>query len=516
MSDTESMPPIPAETLEPIAPVPEKAPRPGRLRRFFLRHLPLSLAGVLILLAITLVGLYFAASSATFENFVRRQMTHRLETATGGRVEIASFHWRLLSLEAEADGLVIHGLEAPGESPYAQVEQVRVRFSVLGFLSPRIQLRDLDIVKPQLHLIVYPDGSTNQPQPRKHRRTGMPMFDRFLDLKADHVTFEQGALDYENRAAEFDFQNRHIPLDFAASDFSLRLVDEPAKAGKLESYLIEAGIRDLKLSRGASSRPGKTPIPVQGFIQATLELTRNAATMRSLRITASGRGIKDRTLEISGTLENFAHPRWMAKAVGELDLRLIDPITGYPFTPEGIAHLDLTASGDGGSFRSDGGVHIEGGSYIGTGVVATGFGLDAHVHADPRQLLITSVVVRLRQGGQIEGDLSLAPWLSPPPTPAKGKSRTIAHPLPSADVITIPVNGKVVAQFKDVAVDTILEMVCDPPFQHLSFDTRVNGPANALWVNGDDHTVSVGALFSLTPPAKAAQGKVLASGLIDA
>jgi translocation and assembly module TamB len=516
MSETESTPPVPAETQELVAPESEKATRPSRLRRFFLRHLPLSLAGAAILLAVTLTGLYFVASSASFENFVRRRIVHRLETATGGRVEIASFHWHLLSLEAEAGGLVIHGLEAPGEAPYAQVERVRVRFSVLGFLSPRILLRDLDIVKPQLHLIVYSDGSTNQPQPRKPRKPGEPLLDRFFDLKADHVTFEQGVLYYDNRAAEFDFQERHIPLDFAASDFSLRLVDVPATAGKLESYIIEAGIRDLKLSRGASSRPGKAPLPVEGFIQATLELTRNAASLRSLRITASGRGVKDRTLDISGRLEDFAHPRWQARVVGELDLRLVDPIIGYPRAPEGIAHLDLTGSGDAGSFRVDGGVHVDGGSYIGTGVVASGFGLDAHVHADPKQLLVNSILIHLRQGGEIDGDLSLAPWLTPPPSPAKGKSRATAHPLPSADEIIIPVNGKVAAQFKDVALDTILEMVCDPPFQHLGFDTRVNGPANAQWIKGDDHTLSVGALFSLTPPAQAAPGKVLAGGLVDA
>jgi hypothetical protein len=59
-------------------------------------------------------------------------------------------------------------------------------------------------------------------------------------------------------------------------------------------------------------------------------------------------------------------------------------------------------------------------------------------------------------------------------------------------------------------------MLCEPPFQHLGFDARVNGPANALWINGDNRTLSVGALFSLTPPAQAAQGKVPASGLIDA
>jgi translocation and assembly module TamB len=538
MSEQEPTPPVPAETPEPGAPEPERAPRPSRLRRFFLRHLPLSLAVAAILLAVSLAGLYFAASSTSFENFVRRRMAHELETATGGRVEIASFHWRLLSLEAEAGGLAIHGLEAPGEAPYAQVAQVRMRFSVLGFLSPRIHLRDLDIVKPQLHLIVYPDGSTNQPQHRKPRKPGKPALDRFFDLKADHVTVEQGDLNYDNRAAEFDFQDRHIPLDLDASDLSLRLVYFPAgfaspeqsapplrrplekiigaRARNTEYYLIEAGVRDLHLSRGALSRPDKAQPPVQGYMQTTLELTRNAATLRSLRITASGRGIKDRTLEISGALDDFAHPRWQARAVGDLDLRLVDTITGYPRAPEGIAHLDLTASGDAGSFRTDGGVHVEGGSYIGTGVVATGFGLDAHVHADPKQLLITSILIRLRQGGEIDGDLSLDPWLTPPPSPAKIKSRATAHPLPSADEIIIPVNGKVAAQFKDVALDTILEMVCDPPFQHLGFDARVNGPANAAWIKGDNRTLSVGARLSLTPPAQAAQGKVLASGLIDA
>ena len=516
MNETESTPPVPAETPELSAPEPEKAPRPSRMRRFFMRHLPLSLAGAAILLVVTLIGLYFVASTSGFENFVRRRIVHRLETATGGHVEIASFHWHLLSLEAEAGGMVIHGLEAPGEAPYAQAERVRVRFSVLGFLSPRILLRDLDIARPQLHLIVYPDGSTNQPQPRKPRKPGEPLLDRLFDLKADHITFEQGDLDYDNRAAEFDFQDRHIPLDFAASDCSLRLVDVPAAAGKLEYYLIEAGVRDLNLSRSASSRPGKAPLPVEGLIQATLELTRNAAILRSLRITARGRGVRDRTLDITGTLENFAHPRWQARAVGELDLRLVDPITGYPRAPEGLAHLDITGSGDAGSFRADGGVHVDGGSYIGTGVVATGFGLDAHFHADPKQLLVTSILLRLRQGGEIDGDLSLAPWLTPPPRPAKGKSRAAAHPLPFADEITIPVNGKVAAQFKNVALDTILEMLCDPPFQHLGFDARVNGPANALWTNGDDHTLSVGALFRLTPPAQAAPGKVLAGGLIDA
>jgi hypothetical protein len=86
------------------------------LRRFFLRHLPLTVATFAVLLVAAATGLYFWASSAGFEDLVRRQIIWRLETATGGKVEIATFHWSLRNLEASASGVVIHGLEAPNEA----------------------------------------------------------------------------------------------------------------------------------------------------------------------------------------------------------------------------------------------------------------------------------------------------------------------------------------------------------------------------------------------------------------
>jgi translocation and assembly module TamB len=519
MSEPDSISPVAGAT-------PEDAP-PGsrwsrRLRRFFLHHLPLTIAAAALLVAIAVVGLYLWASSAGFENFVRKEMILKIEDATGGRVEIASFHWNLLHLQAEADELIIHGLEARGEAPYAQAESLRVRVSILGLWSPHIRLSDLEILRPRLHLIVYPDGTTNQPQPRRRKRDGKPVLDQFFDLRARRVEVVQGLLDYENRAAAFDFQDRFIPLDFTASDLSLRMAYLPATrlglpGGNPESYHIEAGVRDLTLARGDASMPAKTrPPAVEGYLQATLDLTRDTAALRSLRVTAGSRGVSDRTLLISGFLDHFAHPRWQAKADGELDMRLLDPITGYPHTPQGIAQLHLAASGETGSFRLDGGVHVDGGSYIGTGVVASGFVLDARVHADPDQLLITSINTRLRQGGQINGDLSLLHWLPPHSLPANVKRRADLHLLSPSDVITIPVDGKVTADFNNVALDTLLEMVSDPPFQHLGFDTRINGHANALWNHGDKRTVSVAALLKLTPPAQPAEGMVLASGLVDA
>jgi len=49
-----------------------------------------------------ILAFYIWASSAATESLFRKWMVSWLEQATGGRVEIATFHWRLLNLEADA------------------------------------------------------------------------------------------------------------------------------------------------------------------------------------------------------------------------------------------------------------------------------------------------------------------------------------------------------------------------------------------------------------------------------
>ena len=529
--------------LEPMTPVPPEPPLPPRRSRP--RRSPWLAAGIGTLVVAALLGIGFWANTDAAANLVRERLIIRLETATGGRVEIAAFHWHPFALEADADGLVLHGLEAKGEAPYARVDHLSVQLSIFGFLSPRILLRNMEIDRPALHLIVYPDGSTNQPRPAQNRKPGKPALDTFFDLKASHIGVRQGTVDYENRAASFDFQHRFQRIDFSARDVALRLTYVPANAappnGGLstadwkdgrnpEYYRVELGARDFNLSRGEASHP--IAPPVSGFLQATLDLTRSAGYLRSLRLTARSKDGSDRTLVISGALTDFARPHWQATTKGELDMRLLEPATGYPFAPEGIMRLDLTAQGDDGQFRVDGEVHADGASYIGTGVTARNVQFDARVHADPEQLLITSIVARLHQGGQLEGTVALDHWLPPipgsstvqaaPPQPVK-RSRgernqpQVKPPQPPAqsDIIAIPVNGKVTAQVKDVPLDAILDIVSLPPFKRLGLDARLSGPATATWIKGDANTLTVIAALQAHPSERPIAGEAPVTGAID-
>ena len=507
----------------------EKEPKPPRRPR---RRLLLMGGATALILILSIVGVILWAGSASFESLVRRRLIARIEAVTGGRVEIAAFHWHLFGLDADATGLVIHGREAANEAPYAKVARVHVRISVLGFFSPRVLLQDLEITQPVFHFIVYPDGSTNQPQPSRPTQSGKSGINTFFDFRADHVALEQGVLDYENRAADFDFQNRHIRLDFAANDVSALITYVKANGTNPEAYRIEAGARDLAVTRGDPAHPVSQP--AEGFAQATLDLTRNAAFLRSLRLTSRSKDAGERTLEISGSLLDFVRPRWQATAQGVLDMRLLEPSTGYPNSPEGMAQLDLAAEGHDGQFRVDGKVHVDRGSYIAPGVNARGVNLDAHVHADPERLQITSIVARLHQGGQLEGTVALEHWLPViPGTPVLEASTTAApvrrwrfggkqlpapKPVPKPvypESSPIPVNGKVTAQLKNVTLDAILDIVSQRPFMRLGIDARMNGPATAVWSNGDIRTLAVGAQLSLNPSSAVPAGEAPAKGSID-
>jgi translocation and assembly module TamB len=520
MSETDSE--LPSQQTEQ-PPQTEQSSARKRLRRFFLRHVPLTIASITLLLVLLTIGAYLLMSSARFEGMVRQRLITELQQASGGRVEIKTFHWNLLRLAAEADGLVIHGREMPSEMPLGQIERLRARVSLLGLWSPSVRLRELDIAHPVFHIIVYSDGSTNLPQPSRPRDPSQRPIETLFALKAGHISLEQGYIEYENRASSFDAQGRHAPLDLQADDVSVQLRHISGSLRTPESYRIEAGATDLNLTRTvASDLLQHKPNPVHGYFQATLDLTRTSATLQSLRLTARDTDKTSHSLNISGALQDFTHPRWQAKIIGDLDMRLVDPITGYPFVPEGLAHVELNAAGQDGEFSSDGKIHVDGGTYSGPGVSVAGVRFDAKVHADKQRLLISSIVARLRQGGQVDGTVDLSPWLAKrvdTPAPAAAASRSNRKHHDDAAPITmttLPMNGKVAAEFKDVSLDTILGMVSVPPYQRIGISALINGPATATWAKGENDSVAVTAKLMLRPSSHPLVGEVAGTGVIDA
>src|ERR1700679_891218 len=149
--------------------------------------------GVLVLLlALVVGGLMFYASTPHFANIVRLKVITVLQDATGGRVELQSLRWNLRHLSVEVDGLTIHGLEGPGELPYAHVDRLYARAKILSFVDAKLGLDFLEVDRPSVHLIIYPDGSTNQPTPKAKENTSGPALRTIFELQANRVEVHDG------------------------------------------------------------------------------------------------------------------------------------------------------------------------------------------------------------------------------------------------------------------------------------------------------------------------------------
>src|ERR1700742_2186074 len=160
--------------------------------------------GALVLLLLVVVGgLLFYASSQHSANNVRQRVISVLEDATGGRVEIKSLTWNLRHLAVEVDDLTIHGLEGAGELPYAHVDRLYARAKILSLVNAKLGLDFLEVDRPSVHLIIYPNGSTNQPTPKAKENSSGPAVKTIFDLQANRVEVHDGMALLNQRAIAF-------------------------------------------------------------------------------------------------------------------------------------------------------------------------------------------------------------------------------------------------------------------------------------------------------------------------
>src|SRR6201992_2631116 len=196
--------------------------------------------GALVLLLLVVAGgLLFYASSQHFANNVRQRVISVLEDATGGRVEIKSLTWNLRHLAVEVDDLTIHGLEGAGELPYAHVDRLYARAKILSLVNAKLGLDFLEVDRPAIHLIIYPDGSTNQPAPKAKPSSNGPAVQTIFDLQARRVEVHNGVALVNERS---------IPFQLAANDLGVVVTYAPAT----KHYVGEISCSDINAQKGKS------------------------------------------------------------------------------------------------------------------------------------------------------------------------------------------------------------------------------------------------------------------------
>jgi translocation and assembly module TamB len=443
-------------------------------------------AAAIALSAIALVGAaVWYAGTTQFENLVRGKVVAQLEQMTGGRVELGAFHWRLLHLEFTADNLTIHGLEAPGQIPYAHIDRLYVRLKVISFFQHEIGLDYFEADRPVIHLIVYPNGTTNQPRPVSREIRQKPTLDTIFDLKINRADLRDGLM---------IVNERRIPFNAAANHVGVNLGYQWAMGLRgRERYVGTLHMEDLTLERGKAAME-------HTVVNAQIELERNQATLRSLTM-QSGK----QQLALSGSLVNFSDPAWKFQAKGSFELADVEALSEIPGLSVGRVELELQGNGQGTSFTVDGKSRISGAAYHAGTIHLTGVDAATRLHITQDELALNDMQARLAEGGYVEGEMRVTHWLQGAP------AKTANGPAKKPEVE----RGMIRAQLHRIPLAAIMAVVAPPHYTDLGFDTEAEGSATVDWTGSADKFVT-GAKVTLMPPVKPTAGRVPMYGAVDA
>ena len=425
-------------------------------------------SGVLLLLVVlVLAGLLFYASSQHFENTVRHKVISVLEDATGGRVDLQALRWNALHFSVEVDGLTIHGLEGPGEVPYAHVDRLYARAKIISLFRAQLGLDFLEVDRPVVHLIIYPNGSTNQPTPKTREGMGDASLRTIFDLQAGRAEVHDGLVLVNQRA---------LPFDLAANDVGV-LVTYARDTGR---YLGELKCEDITAKQGRAAA-------VRSQLQVRVEAAADALDLQALHF-ATGKT----RLDASGTLHHFASPQWKGKLDGTVELPEISALGVVDGFRRGSADFAATGEGSGGGqFVLDGRAKLAGVTYSIPYVLIDGLNATTGFHVTPQEITLPDFVGRPRQGGIVTAAVRYANWAGRVP------------------VMTIR------ARVREVLLSTVLYSVVARGYQDLGFDTLGEGPVDVDWT-GEASDLTVAARLRMTNPQQTAPGELPLSGFVDA
>ncbi|HEX8801660.1 MAG TPA: hypothetical protein VF772_23755, partial [Terriglobales bacterium] len=444
------------------------------------------------LFAVLVAAIGWFLTSPAFEEIVRYRVVAELEKATGGTVALQSLNWNVSKLEIEAKGLTIHGTEPVTQVPLAHADRLYLRLRVVSFLKTQIDLRQLTLERPVIHVIVKPDGSTNVPEP-KVRSTGDPL-EQLFDLAIGRTELHNGLL---------ILNNEKVPLDFKADDVGLmmdyqrllRRYDASLHLGKIDAQF--QNWRDIAASADAE-----------------FSLERNRAQVRSFKLTS-----QKSSVELSGTVEGFNHPKLQVAYEGTLDLAQAGSIVRVYQVRSGGATFSGSGTFSQESFSTSGKVGLRGVVYQDLSLSLRDASASSEFSLDREHILLRKIDARLL-GGTVTGNAEVRHYApafettgatiqsEPPANPGKpqpGMARkSVVSPVQQGTA-SFRVAGASLGEFVGILSSKSL------PLDKLKAAGIVNGTVDLTWKDSMARTIAEMALEA-TVPAKPQTNQLPVSG----
>lgn len=451
-------------------------------RRLWLRLLLL----FCVFSAVSLSLLAWYVTTDSFQRGVRRRVISVLEKATGGRVELGELHTIPFRLRIDARNLSVHGREPADQVPYLHIDRLQAELKIISLLSTTVGLHSLVLEHPVMHIVFYPDGSTNQPSPPGSQSPGQGPVEQLFSLSASHAEVQHGELQWD--------ENR-IPVNFDGRDVSLVLS---------YFFLHQQYQAHLSLGRVATRVPHYPEFVWRA--DASVLLARDHAEINTLTVASGGSEI-----HFNGRVDNFHHPQISGDYHGLLDLGEWARRMPQLEFRRGTAQFEGKGSWSLRDFSTQGTLQSKDVEWGNGNVRMQNGRLGAAFTITPLRLHISSVRASLF-GGELQGDVDVANWQSSLEPASQAVPGHVIGRVPTGSLQ----RGSVRLQLTGFPVAPVMSLVSSKklPLDRLNLAGAASGEINMLWV-GSIHDAETQIKLNIAPPAQPRAGQLALRGQMD-
>jgi translocation and assembly module TamB len=475
---------------------PESTPATVPLVRRILWRLLLSFC-LFGLIAFSLLAWYVTTDS--FQQRVRRRVVASVEKMTGGRVELGELHTIPFRLRVDARNLTIHGQEASDQAPFLHIERLQAQLKIISLLSTSVGLHSLVLDHPVIHVIAYPDGSTNVPAPHV-TASNQNALQQLVALSVSHIAIERGELLWEDKKVPFEFDARDLAL----------LLNYSLLRRRYEAHIIA----------------GSVATQVQDYpsfvwrADALLILAREHADISSLTLTSGQSEIR-----FAGSVHDFHNPQLSGNYHGQAELGDVAAVFRQPQMRKGMAQFEGKATWNLQTFSTTGTLAAKDIEWSNPKLSMRNGRLTAGFSLTPERFHLSAIRANLL-GGDLQGDADVINWQTSLVTSLKSSVENSVErslePTPARrrhGIAKIPPktlqHGSVHLQLSGFPLFPALQFLSSKklPLDRLNLNGSSSGNVDVLWV-GTIRDAETRLGLGIVPAVRPAPGEIPVLGQI--
>jgi len=249
--------------------------------------------------------------------------------------------------------------------------------------------------RPIVHIVLYPDGTTNQPAPKVKRTSTPTSIEQLFSLSISQLEVRRGELLCNDKRTPLDFTTQDVSADVSYSLLHRRY------NGSLLLGKIDTRLENYR--------------PLAWMAEAHFTLGQDSLEIESLKAT-SGRS----RLQGSGRVLNFLQPSITGKYDLTIDLGEASAVTRRPEIRQGVLQANGEGSWSADAFSSSGKLSLKNFDWRNQSVALHNATVGSDYTISSQRIAFSRVQAKML-GGEVTGDAEVINWLSSPPAKKAAK-----------------------------------------------------------------------------------------------